>query len=51
MELGQDVRNHVHAIGRHQLGWQVGPTQCQCIMPAGRLAIDSPIHYRMARQS
>ena len=42
---------HVHAISSHQLGWQAGPTQCQCIEPAGRPVIDSSSHHWKMHQS
>ena len=40
--LGQSMWCHVQAIRSHELGWQAGPTQCQCIKPVGRLPINYP---------
>ena len=45
------MRYHVYPIRGHQLGWQAGPNQCQCIKPVGKLEVDCPSHHQMTSWS
>ena len=45
-DLGWGTQCHVHDDRSHWLGWQAGPTQCQCLKHTGRLAVNHPSHYQ-----